>query len=97
MHFHFYADDTQVFLNFQPSRFMDQDCLVKLQNCLSDINVWMHTHFFKLNINKTVVMEISLYPSLMPKVLTHCSLFLDHNIHLNFDTVKQVKILKIYF
>ena len=38
MHFHFYADDTQVFLNFQPTRseFMHQNCLVKLQNCLSD-------------------------------------------------------------
>ena len=99
MHFHFYADDTQVFLNFQPSRseFMDHDCLVKLQNCLSDINVWMHNHFLKLNINKTDVMEISLYPSLMPKVFTHCSLFLDDNIHLNFDTVKQVKNLGFIF
>ena len=68
MHFHFYADDTQVFLNFQPlrSEFIDQDCLVKLQNCLSNINVWMHNRFLKLNINKTDVMEISLYPSLMP-------------------------------
>ena len=89
MHFHFNANDTQVFLNFQPSRFMDQDCFVKLQNCLSDINVWMHNHFLKLNI-KTDVMEISLYPSLMPKVFTHCSLFLDDNIYLNFDSVKQV-------
>ena len=99
MHFHFYADDTQVFLNFQPSRseFMDQDCLVKLQNCLSDKNVWMQNHFFKLNINKTDVMEISLYPSLMPKVFNHCSLFLDDNIHLNFDTVKQVKNLGFIF
>ena len=63
MHFRFYADDTQVFLNFQPSRseFIDQDCLVKLQNCLSNINVWMHNHFLKLNINKTDVMEISLW------------------------------------
>ena len=77
MHFHFYADDTQVFLNFQPSRseFIDQDCLVKLQNCLSDINVSMHNYFLKLNINKTDVMEISLYPSFMLKVFTHCSLF----------------------
>ena len=49
MHFHFYVDDTRVFLNFQPSRseFMNQDCLVKLQNCLSDINIWMHNHFLK--------------------------------------------------
>ena len=76
---------------------MDQDCLVKLQNCLSDINVWMHHHFLKLNINKTDIMELSLYTSLMPKVFTHCSLFLDDNTHLNFDTVKQVKNLEFIF
>ena len=49
------------------------------------------------NINKTDVMEVNLYPSLMPKVFTHCSLFLDDNIHLNFDTVKQVKNLGFLF
>ena len=57
----------------------------------------MHNHFLQLNINKTDVMEISLYPSLMPKVFTHCSLFLDDNIHMNFDTVKQVKNLGFIF
>ena len=57
----------------------------------------MNHHFLKLNINKTDGMEISLYPSLMPKVLTHCSLFLDDNIHLNFDTAKQVKTLGFIF
>ena len=76
MHFHCYADDTQLLLSFQPNRseFMDQDCLVKLQNCLSDINDWMHHHFLKLNIDKTDVVEISLYLSLMPECLLifHC-------------------------
>ena len=52
----------------------------------------MHNHFLKLNINKTLWK-----PSLMPKVLTHCSLFLDDNIHLSFDTVKQVKNLGFIF
>ena len=33
----------------------------------------------------------------MPKVFTHCSLFLDDNIHLNFDTMKQVKNLRFIF
>ena len=59
--------------------------------------VWMHNHFLKLNIDKTDVMEISLYPSLMPKVFTHCSLFLDDNIHLNFNSVKQLKYLGFIF
>ena len=76
---------------------MDQDCLVKLQNCLSDVNAWMHNLFLKLNINKTDFMEIRLHPSLLPKVFTHCLLFLDDNTHLNFDTVKQVKNLGFIF
>ena len=100
MHLHCYADDTQLFLNFQPNRseFKDLDCLVKLQNCLSHINDWMHHHnFLKLNIDRTDVIEISLYPSLMPKVFTHFSLFLDYNTHLNFDTVKQNKNLGFIF
>ena len=33
----------------------------------------------------------------MPKVFTHCSLFLVDNTHLNFDTVKQVKNLGFIF
>ena len=49
------------------------------------------------NINKTDVMKISLYPSFMPKVFTHCSLFLNDNTHLNFDMVKQVKNLGFFF
>ena len=59
--------------------------------------IWVHNHFLKLNINKTDVIEISPYPSPMPKVFTHCSLFLNDNIHLNFDTVKQVKNLGFIF
>ena len=76
MHFHCYADDTQLLLSFQPNRseFMDQDCLVKLQNCLSDINDWMHHHFLKLNINKTDV-EISLYLSLCQSVYSFFTVF----------------------
>ena len=57
----------------------------------------MHNHFLKLNINKTDVMKISQYPSLLPKVFIHCSLFLDDNIHFNFDTAKQVKNLGFIF
>ena len=57
----------------------------------------MHHHFLKLNINKTDVMKINLYPSLMPRVFTLCSPFLDDNTHLNFDTEKQVRNLGFIF
>ena len=57
----------------------------------------MHHLFLKLTINKTDVMEISLYPSLMPKVFTHCSLFLDYHTYFNFKSMKQVKNLGFIF
>ena len=74
---------------------MDQDCLVKLQNCLSDIHVCMHNHFLKLNI-KTDIMEISLYPSLMPKCLliVHCFWMIIF-IELSYSETSQKP--KIYF
>ena len=57
----------------------------------------MHHHFLKLKYRQNRCYENSLYPSLMPKVFTHFSLFLDYNTHLNFDTVKQVKNLGFIF
>jgi len=49
--FHFYADDTQLYLSFDPSE--SQAAAAKLDHCLSGIRDWMAANFLKLNDEKT--------------------------------------------
>ena len=54
--FHGYADDSQNYLSFRPSRNDNtptQDCLLKLQNCIDEIRKWMGMNLLKLNNDKT--------------------------------------------
>ena len=57
----------------------------------------MSNHFLKLNVDKTEVMEVSIYPNLLPKVFHNFSLLFDQNACLNFSTVKHVKNLGFVF
>ncbi|XP_069050137.1 uncharacterized protein [Lepisosteus oculatus] len=53
--FHFYADDTQIYIHTKP----DTDVAVSiLSNCISDIKIWMTQNFLHLNCDKTEVMLI---------------------------------------
>ena len=59
--FHGYADDSQNYLSFRPSRNDNtptQDCLLKLQSCIDEIRKWMGTNLLKLNDNKTEFLMI---------------------------------------
>ena len=96
--FYSYADDSQLLFNVHPHHQCSaQSQLLQLQNCLSDVNNWMSNHFLKLNVNKTEVMEVSIYPNLLPKVFHNFSLLFDQNACLNFSTVKHVKNLGFVF
>ena len=53
--FHFYADDTQIYLPLRPS---DPNRLTSLNDCLSDVKNWMSNNFLQLNSNKTEVLVI---------------------------------------
>uniref|UniRef100_A0A674NLG0 Reverse transcriptase domain-containing protein n=1 Tax=Takifugu rubripes TaxID=31033 RepID=A0A674NLG0_TAKRU len=53
IHFHCYADDTQLYLSMKPE---ETEKLVKLQTCLKDIKSWMSSNFLLLNPGKTEVM-----------------------------------------
>ena len=49
-----YADDLQIYLSFKPKVHKSRDiCLEKLENCVSDIQKWMHTNLLKLNNAET--------------------------------------------
>ena len=54
--FHGYANDSQNYLSFRPSRNDNtptQECLLKLQNCIDEIRKWMGINLLTLNDDKT--------------------------------------------
>ena len=51
---HFYADDSQIYMTFKPSRSGDKDTVVsRLEACIEDIRDWMTQNLLKLNEDKT--------------------------------------------
>jgi len=48
---HLYADDTQLYLPFQPDQ--SEDAMKRLNACVEDIPQWMEKNFLKLNDTKT--------------------------------------------
>ena len=57
LNFHLYADDTQLYVNFELS---DDDnklsSLNKIENCISEVRMWMNANFLKINEDKTVAL-----------------------------------------
>ena len=54
--YHFYADDTQLYISLNNSDFHDQ--IHVLEECIRDIKQWMMINFLKLNDDKTEVLLI---------------------------------------
>ena len=48
--FHCYADDTQLYIQFSQN---DNSCLGSIEECVSEIQIWMKANFLKLNAEKT--------------------------------------------
>ena len=58
--FHLYADDTQLFCEFDPKVACDcERTLSKLSGCISEINIWMSQNMLQLNQDKTEFMVIA--------------------------------------
>ena len=57
MNFHTYADDTQIYVSFQPDE--SDDAIQKLELCISKIRMWMIANKSKLNDDKSEFMLIT--------------------------------------
>ena len=63
---HFYADDSQLYLSFEPTDMDSQVvALRRIEACLNDIVSWMHSNMLKLNVDKTEVIVFT--SNTMPK------------------------------
>jgi len=58
---HCYADDTQLYLSFQPD---DPTVPARISSCLADILAWMKEHHLQLNLAKTELLVLPANPSL---------------------------------
>ncbi len=59
--YHFYADDTQLYLSFRPD---DPTVAARISGCLADISAWMKEHHLQLNLTKTELLVFPATPTL---------------------------------
>ncbi len=57
--YHCYADDTQLYLSFQPD---DPTVAARISGCLADISAWMKEHHLQLNLAKTELLVVPATP-----------------------------------
>ena len=59
---HFYADDSQVYTSFKPIDDLSKtETLRRVEMCLKEILIWMHTNMLKLNSDKTEMIVFASY------------------------------------
>ena len=67
LRYHFYADDTQLYIKFSPRDGTSQAIAVaQVEACIADIRAWMSANFLKLNDDKTELLIISPTPAKTP-------------------------------
>ena len=78
INYHFYADDTQLYITLSPENFSHS--IQKLKNCLNDIQNFMFANKLKLNPDKTVFILIG-SPKNRSQLLPHFSInILGHQV-----------------
>ena len=87
IHFHCYADDTQLYLSFKPN---DTNKLTKLQACLKDIKLWMTCNFLLLNSDKTEIIVLG-PPHLRSQLLNNAVVCNDFSVT-NTATVRNLGV-----
>ncbi len=59
--YHFYADDTQLYLSFRPD---DPTVAARISGCLADISAWMKEHHLQLNLANIELLVFPATPTL---------------------------------
>ena len=77
LQFHCYANDTQLYIPFSQN---DNSCLGTIEECISEIRIWMKANFLKHNAEKTEMIILS--SPYFAKARTH-----DMIINLNGDLI----------
>ena len=57
MGFHFYADDTQIYMSFNPSDALQSKSFI--EECIQDVQLWMVANKLKLNGDKTELLVLT--------------------------------------
>lgn len=99
--FHFYADDTQLYL---PVKATDSGKLSALIDCIADVRNWMSENFLQLNNDKTEIVVIwsqqmakQILPSAGPLVdhkkpaASNLGIWFDFNLNFELHTTKLVQ------
>ena len=88
INFHCYADDQQIYLSFQTSRpDSSETWLTCLQNCITDIRLWMKTNLLKLKDSKTEFLIVETRQQL--------ELAWELSIRIGNDTIRCTPLCKI--
>ena len=88
VHFHCYADDTQLYLSIKPDEINQ---LNKIQDCLKDLKTWMTLNFLMLNTTKTEV--IVLGPKHLRNKLSKDILTMDGINLASSETVRNLGVI----
>ena len=66
--FHFYADDTQLYLAVKPNAAEQPGSIACIEACVSDIDLWMAQNKLKLNKRKTELLILSAHHRTVPSI-----------------------------
>ena len=67
LHYHSYADDTQIYIQYANNENAITDVIVRLENCIKDISSWMMHNSLQINENKTDFIIFSTTPHKLKK------------------------------